>query len=142
MKNRGYKLAVIKHDAHNFDIDHPGKDTWQHTEAGADVVCISSPQKMALIKKTASELTLIEILRYIDNVDIVFTEGYKSEGKIKIEVFRKEAYDKPVCPQEELVAIVSDDIVYDGLPRFSLFAPALMADFLEKIFLSQHRAAQ
>ncbi|MBP2653440.1 MAG: mobB [Firmicutes bacterium] len=142
MKRRGYKLAVIKHDAHSFDIDHPGKDTWQHAEAGADVVCISSPQKMALIKKTVPELTLLEILQHINDVDIIFTEGYKSEGKIKIEVFRKTAYDKPVCHQEELLAIVSDDIIYEGLPRFSLLDPAPIADFLEEKFLIKHRTQQ
>ncbi|MBP2651183.1 MAG: mobB [Firmicutes bacterium] len=135
MKRREYKLAVIKHDAHNFDIDHPGKDTWQHSQAGADVVCISSPKKMALIQQPPQELTLPEILTYIKNVDIIFTEGYKYEGYNKIEVFRKTVYAKPVCPQDQLIAIVSDDAIYEGLPRFGLSEQTAMADFLIKKFM-------
>lgn len=51
LKLKNYKLAVIKHDAHSFEIDKPGKDTWRHAQAGADIVAISSPEKVALIEK-------------------------------------------------------------------------------------------
>ncbi len=51
LKGRGYRIGVVKHDAHRFDIDHPGKDSHRLTEAGADTMLISSPEKLALIKK-------------------------------------------------------------------------------------------
>ena len=55
LKERGYRVGVIKHDAHRFDIDHPGKDSHRLASAGADTMLISSPEKLALVKKhTAS----------------------------------------------------------------------------------------
>jgi molybdopterin-guanine dinucleotide biosynthesis protein B len=137
MKRRGHKLAIIKHDVHGFEMDHPGKDTWRHAQAGADVVCISSPDKVAVIAKVAQELPLSEVVKRVHDVDVIFTEGYKREGRTCIEIFRPPVADAPVCPQDELVAIVSDVPVYPGLPRFGLDDPAGMADFLETRFLSK-----
>jgi molybdopterin-guanine dinucleotide biosynthesis protein B len=130
MKTRGYKVATIKHDVHGFDIDKPGKDTWRHAQAGADVVCISSPQKMAMIKQVDQELLLDEVIAYIDGVDIIFTEGYKRESKRKIEVFRQAACDEPLCSKEELLAMASDVVLYDDVPQFSLEDASGMADFI------------
>jgi molybdopterin-guanine dinucleotide biosynthesis protein B len=135
MKRRGHKLAIIKHDVHGFEMDHPGKDTWRHAQAGADIVCISSPAKYAIIAKVAAEMPLAELAARIDGVDVIFTEGYKREGKTRIEIFRPPVADEPLCRQDELVAIVSDAPVYPGLPRFGLADPAAMADFIETRFL-------
>lgn len=132
LKSRGYRIATIKHDVHGFDIDKPGKDTWRHAQAGADIVCISSPWKMAMIKKVENELLLDEVIEYINGVDIIFTEGYKRESKRKIEVFRREACDAPLCSKEELLAVASDTVLYEDVPHFSVNDPAPMADFLEK----------
>ncbi|EAX47192.1 molybdopterin-guanine dinucleotide biosynthesis protein B [Thermosinus carboxydivorans Nor1] len=130
MKRRGYKVGTIKHDVHGFDMDRPGKDTWRHAQAGADVVCISSPAKMAMIKKVEQELTLDEVVSFVDGVDIIFTEGYKREGKRKIEVFRQAVCDRPLCSKEELLAVVSDVVLYDDVPHFGLDDAAPLADFL------------
>lgn len=132
LKSRGYKIATIKHDVHGFDIDKPGKDTWRHAQAGADIVCISSPWKMAMIKKVENELLLDEVVEYINGVDIIFTEGYKRESKRKIEVFRREACDAPLCSKEELLAVASDTVLHEGVPHFNVNDAAPMADFLEK----------
>lgn len=132
LKDRGYKVAIIKHDVHGFDIDKPGKDTWRHAQAGADIVCISSPWKMAMIKKVEEELPLDEIIAYIDGVDIIFTEGYKRENKRKIEVFRSEVCGMPICSKDELLAVVSDIVLHTDIPHFSLDNAVPMADFLEK----------
>jgi len=130
LKNRNYKVAILKHDVHGFEMDRPGKDTWRHAQAGADVVCISSPQKMAMIKKVDQELTLQEAVQYIDGVDIIFTEGYKREAVTRVEVFRSAACDSPLCQSDELLAMASDIVVYDNVPTFNLDDPAPMADFL------------
>lgn len=130
MKNRGYRVAVIKHDVHGFEMDKPGKDTWRHAQAGADIVCISSPQKMAMIKKVDEELSLDEVVSHIAGVDIIFTEGYKRESKKKIEIFRQLVSDTPLCSREELLAVVSDTRLYEEIPHFSLEDPTAMADFL------------
>jgi molybdopterin-guanine dinucleotide biosynthesis protein B len=130
MKQRGYKVAVIKHDVHGFEMDKPGKDTWRHAKAGADIVCISSPEKMAMIKKVDQELTLEQVAAHIEGVDLIFTEGYKREAKKKIEVFRQAASGSPLCQKDEAIAFASDTLLYEGAPHFSLEDPKEMADFL------------
>lgn len=61
LKKRGYKVGVIKHTKHQFEIDHPGKDTWRMTKAGADTVVIVSDKKLAMIRTTNYQ-TLISSL--------------------------------------------------------------------------------
>jgi molybdopterin-guanine dinucleotide biosynthesis protein B len=92
LKKRGYKVGVIKHTKHQFEIDHPGKDTWRMTKAGADTVVIASDKKLAMIRITNNEpitTNLDELVEWLfPDVDIVITEGYKRENKPKIEVTR------------------------------------------------------
>lgn len=109
LKSRGCRVATVKHDVHGFDLDRPGKDTWRHAQAGADTVIISSPQKMALIKKVDQELTLDQVISYLTDVDLIITEGYKRAGKPKIEVFQSELHrDLLSTPNEGLFAVASD----------------------------------
>ena len=108
LKERNIKLAVIKHDAHSFEMYKPGKDTWRHAQAGADIIVISSPEKFAMIEKRKKELTLDEIADRIEGVDLILTEGYKKEDKAKIEVFRSSVNTKLLCEPHELIAIASD----------------------------------
>lgn len=136
MKRRGFKVAVIKHDAHGFEMDRPGKDTWRHARAGADVVCIAAPGKMAMISRLEEQLPLRELARRIEGVDIILTEGFKAEALIKIEVLRRAAGLEPVCPPQELTAIVTDGGGYGALPCFSPDDPAAMAGFLTERFLT------
>jgi molybdopterin-guanine dinucleotide biosynthesis protein B len=132
LKDRGYRVATIKHDVHGFEMDKPGKDTWRHAQAGADVVCISSPDKMAMIKKVDQELLLDEVIAFITDVDIIFTEGYKRESKQKIEVYRQAVCDRPLCNKQDLLAIATDMHLYDDIPQFSLEDAKEMAQFLEE----------
>lgn len=141
LKGRGHRVGVIKHDAHGFEIDHPGKDTWRHAQAGADVVCIASPAKYAMIAKVEREPFLAELAARIDGVDVILTEGYKREGRVKIEVFRRAACVAPVCPAAELVAMVGDVEVYPGLPLVGLDDPEGMADFIETRYLGNEKGA-
>ncbi|QDR81078.1 molybdopterin-guanine dinucleotide biosynthesis protein B [Sporomusa termitida] len=131
LKYRGHKVAVIKHHHNDFEIDVPGKDTWRHTQAGADTVCLVSPAKVAMIRKTDQELPLDQIAGFIDNVDIIITEGYKQEPKPKIEVYRQAAGNQPLGAKPELLAVVSDTILYKDVPHFPLDDPGPMAALLE-----------
>lgn len=121
LKEDGIRVAAIKHDAHRFDMDKPGKDTWRMAQAGADVVVISSSEKMAMIEKVSEEKSLDEIVAMLPEVDIVLTEGYKSGDKPKIEVYRSEVHKERLCSPDELLAIVSD-VVWDDLdvPQYQL----------------------
>ena len=138
LKARGIRLAIIKHDAHSFEIDHPGKDTWRHAQAGADVVAISSPGKVAIIEKLEQELRLDEVIARISGVDIIITEGFKREHKPKIEVFRSAAHKELLCRPDELVAIASD-IPWDlGVPCYDIDDFQGVADEIEK-FMRGHQ---
>ena len=139
LKTRGYRVATVKHDVHGFEMDQPGKDTWRHAQAGADVVCISSTEKMAMIKKVGQELALDDVLAYITDVDIVFTEGYKQERKQKIEIYRKAVCDTPLCPKSDLLAIATDTHLYDDIPQFSLDDAGELALFLEAAILKPNQ---
>jgi molybdopterin-guanine dinucleotide biosynthesis protein B len=120
LKKKNIKIAVIKHDVHNFEMDKPDKDTWRHSQAGADIIAISSPQKFAMIEKRESELTLEEIIERIKGVDLIITEGYKKENKPKIEVFRRAVQTTLLCEPHELIAIASDVTFDIGVPCYCI----------------------
>jgi len=145
LKRRGYKVATIKHDVHGFDIDIPGKDSWRHSRAGADVTVISSSKKIAVIKKLVGELTLDEIAEcYLSDVDIIIAEGFKRQDKPKIEVYRPDVHDSLLCSPEELIALVG---LPDGqreasmldVPRFDREDAGGVADIIEERFLGKKR---
>lgn len=131
MKRRGYKVGIIKHHGHDFEIDVPGKDTWRHSRAGADTVCISSPFKTAIIIKTDNEMNIDDIVKFMPGVDIIFTEGYKRGSKPKIEIYRQSVCEKPVAAKEELIALVSDVKLYEDIPYFGLEDVVSLADYIE-----------
>ena len=139
LKGRGYRVGIVKHDTHGFDIDHEGKDTWRHKQSGADTVAISCPWKMSVIRDVREEMTLDQIVAaHFDDVDIVLTEGYKRGGKPQIEVFRTAAHDTPLHRAGEestLVAMVSDAAVDLGVPLFDLEDVTGLADFIERTFI-------
>ena len=135
LKKRGYRVATIKHDVHGFDIDHPGKDTWKHGQAGSDIVMISSPEKFAMIEKVQTEYSLDEIVSKINNVDIIITEGYKRENKPKLEVYRAEAADRLLCEEHELFGLVTDTKFDNKVPQFSFEAIEKLVDHIIELFL-------
>jgi molybdopterin-guanine dinucleotide biosynthesis protein B len=89
LKERGIIVAVIKHDAHNFEIDKPGKDSWRLAQAGADIVAISSKEKFAYIDMRGGEQSLEQLVNTISGVDIILTEGFRTVNMPKIEVYRQ-----------------------------------------------------
>jgi len=133
-KRRGWRVAILKHDVHGFEMDQPGKDTWRHAQAGADVVAISSPHKIAILEKVADEQPLDEVLARIQGVDVIFTEGYKHGDKPKIEVFRSAVHQELFSKPEELLAIVSDVSFDNGVPCFGLDDASGICDLIEETF--------
>jgi molybdopterin-guanine dinucleotide biosynthesis protein B len=143
IKGRGYSVGTLKHDAHDhFEIDHEGKDTWRHREAGAQTVAISSPSRFALTKVTETELDIDTIIAaYFSKEDLVLTEGYKGGNKAKIEICRKELQSEPLCSTaDRLLAVVSDFSVSRDVPHFKLEDISGIADFIEDRFLRKTTA--
>ena len=134
---RGHRVGTIKHDVHGFDIDHQGKDSWRHKQAGAHTVSISSPNKVAIIKDVDEEETIDRLaMTYFKDVKLILTEGYKKENKPKIEVFRSTVHREPLCKRDDnLIAVMSDTPLDLGVPRFELDDIRGIADFVENRFL-------
>jgi molybdopterin-guanine dinucleotide biosynthesis protein MobB len=140
LKGRGYRVGAIKHDAHRFDIDHPGKDSHRLTQAGADTMLITSQEKLALIKMHDSSPPLEELVAtYMSDVDIVVTEGFKMSPLPKIEVHRRERSPTLLCRGEQndpmLVAVASDEPLDLDVPVLDLNDINGVTDFVERTFL-------
>ena len=136
LTGRGLTLATVKHAHHEFDIDHPGKDSHRHREAGASEVIVASSRRWAHIKELPDqdEPPLDELLKHIGHVDLVLVEGYKHGTHPRLEV-RRADQDAPLLAESrsEFRAIVSDGPIINApvpvLPRNDV--PAI-ADFILK----------
>ncbi len=139
LKSRGYRLGVIKHAHHGFEIDRKGKDSYRHKKAGADAVLIVSPQRIAMIKDQEEPTSLDHVIKYLDDVDLVIAEGFKKEKLPKIEVFRKAAHAEPAClGDENLIAFVTDSNFEVDVPTFKFDNVEGLSDFIEASFLHDH----
>ena len=143
LKSRGFRVGAVKHDAHSFRIDHEGKDSWRLTEAGADTMLITSPEKIAMVKQNpqGAEPPLNEtIAAYCDDLDILLTEGFKRSSMPKIEVYRSGRSDKLLCRGEEhdptLIAVASDCPLTLDVPVFDINNAVGLCDLIVKNFLS------
>ena len=136
LKRRGYRVATIKHDAHQFEIDHPGKDSYRHFQAGADWTVIGSPTKLASVRRLTHELTLDEIAATITGVDIILTEGYKREAKNRVEVSRRALTTELITLPGELLALATDYAIDLGVPVFDLNDAAGLVDLIERQVLT------
>lgn len=135
LKKRGYRIGTIKHTAHDFDMDKKGKDSWRHKAAGADTVIVASRGKIVMVKdENISGLKSIE--KYFDNVDLVITEGFKKENRPKIEIYRSNKSNPPLCQNDKtIIALVTDTDLLVNIPVFGLEAINSLADMIEKNYL-------
>ncbi|EFU41306.1 molybdopterin-guanine dinucleotide biosynthesis protein B [Paenibacillus vortex V453] len=86
LKQHGIRTAVIKHDAHGFDMDHEGTDTYKFREAGAEGIAIASPGRTAVMRET--ELGLESLIPLYMDFDMVLVEGYKKMAYPKLVLLR------------------------------------------------------
>jgi molybdopterin-guanine dinucleotide biosynthesis protein B len=111
LNRRGFSVSTIKHAHHNFDLDQPGKDSYEHRAAGAEEVLVASANRVALMRELrgAPEPSLAELLRLLRDVDLVLVEGFKRDPLPKIEVFRAANGKPPLYPDDRnIVALISD----------------------------------
>lgn len=139
LRRRGYRVAVIKHDTHGFEIDVPGTDSYRFRERGAEVVGISSPDKYVWLNSISEERPLPDLIRQIrEPVDLVITEGFKKQDAPKIEVSRRARSTELVSTPDELVGIASDQR-FPGypVPQLALDDFGGLADLVERRILAQ-----
>ncbi|UTA48922.1 molybdopterin-guanine dinucleotide biosynthesis protein B [Simiduia sp. 21SJ11W-1] len=109
---RGLRISTVKHAHHNCDIDQPGRDSFQHREAGAHQVLLASSKRWALMQELRDEPEpeLDALLPQLAPVDLVVVEGFKLAGHPKIQVIRSANNRAPLPEQaQNLVAIATDD---------------------------------
>lgn len=130
---RGLSVSTLKHAHHRFDVDVPGKDSWEHRRAGAQQVMVSSGARWALMTelRSAREPTLPELVARMDAVDLLIVEGFKRDAHPKIEVHRA-ANAKPWMRPEMpgIVAVASDVPPPYDLPHAHLDDVEAVADLV------------
>ena len=137
---RGYRVGALKHDAHSFDIDYPGKDSHRLTEAGSLTMLITSAEKLAVVKKHSGSPPAEELVQtYLPDMDIVLIEGFRASGFPKIEIHRKGRKDPLICRGENrdpaLLAVASDEPLELDVPVLDLNDPRTVTDFIERNLL-------
>lgn len=142
LRRRGLRVSVVKHAHHSFDMDHPGKDTWRHREAGAFEVVAASDKRLMLVREfeQPTEFTVHHLVAELRaDVDWVLVEGFRHSDLPKIEVWRAPApgqlAKQVLYPQDPFVAAVATDTpqalpIPTQLPVLNLNAPEQVVDWL------------
>jgi molybdopterin-guanine dinucleotide biosynthesis protein B len=131
---RGLAISTVKHAHHDFDIDRPGKDSYEHRAAGAKEVMVASSVRWALIHegRGESEPSLDDLVQRMAPVDLILIEGFKSENYEKLEVHRPALGKKLLCVDDAAVVALASDAPIDGieLPVLDLDDVVAIADFI------------
>ncbi len=131
LKKRGVRVAVIKHDGHDFDIDHEGTDSDRFTRAGADVSGIFSDTHTAILLNGHIEAEkLIFLISMSGTADLIITEGCKKGKWPKILLYRESSGKPMAADPDTCAAVVSDVQVQTSAPVFPLSDPDALAEFL------------
>ena len=131
---RGLTVSTIKHAHHDFDIDRPGKDSYEHRQAGASEVMISASKRWALMHEVQNEgePSLDALIARMTPVDLLLVEGFKWHAHPKLEIHRPEI-GKPLLLNDdpEIIAIASDcKLANLSVPVFELNDVIGIADFI------------
>src|SRR5688500_9349051 len=122
LKLQGQRVSVVKHAHHKFDIDHPGKDTHRHREAGAFEVVVASDKRLALIREfeQPAQLNVHHLLAELyEGVDWVLVEGFKHSNLLKVEIWRADAGKPARYPDDDFIVAIATDSA-DRLPQSTL----------------------
>ena len=139
LKKSNYRVSVIKHAHHNFDIDQPGKDSYEIRKSGAENMLISSKNRWALMHENMNnnELTLIDLINLLGKIkyDLILVEGFKAESFPKIELYRKEvSKDRGLLSSSDknIVAIATEQKtkLETSLPVLDINNPQNIVDFI------------
>ena len=134
LAGRGVRVATLKHAHHAFDVDTPGKDSYEHRKAGACEVIVSSARRWVQMHEVGdgAEATLAQLLARLSPCDLVLVEGFKTGQHPKIEVFRRAVGKTPLHPEDKrIVAIASDESFPGaGIPTVDINDIAAVAEVI------------
>lgn len=148
LRARGLILGLIKHAHHDFDLDQPGKDSFELRKAGASKVLITSSRRRAMVTDHASpmEPRLDQELRHLDQegLNLILVEGFKREAYPKLELHRAALTTPFQYPSDtSILALITDMPPLDGLaiPCININDPEAIADFIMTRFLPEAERA-
>lgn len=137
LKLAGQRVSVVKHAHHTFDIDHEGKDSWRHREAGAFEVVIASDRRLAKIREfeVHAAPTVHQLINELYDCDWVLVEGFKHASLPKIEIWRAATGQPAQYPDDPFVVAVCTDTPAllpqpTALPVLDLNSADAVAEFL------------
>ena len=136
LASRGIQVGVIKHAHHNFDIDKPGKDSYELRKAGARQMLVASGRRWALMTETVGDADprLDSLIGHLDTegIDLVLVEGFKHVPFPRIELHRPSLGYSLLFPEDSnIIAVATDEPVETGdLPRLDLNNAAAIAEFI------------
>lgn len=131
----GLVVSTVKHAHHAFDVDHEGRDSWRHRQAGAREVLVSSGERWALMHELrgAPEPPLSELLAKLAPADLVLIEGFKRDRHPKIECFRAEAGHALIAPDDSTIRAIAADCPLEApVPVLDLDDTEAIAGFILK----------
>ncbi|MES9964305.1 MAG: molybdopterin-guanine dinucleotide biosynthesis protein MobB [Candidatus Sedimenticola sp. 20ELBAFRAG] len=144
LRGRGLRVGMIKHAHHDFDIDTPGKDSYELRKAGASEMLIASGRRWALMVDMDREgdPVLQDMLDRLDqgNLDLVLVEGFKHEAFPKIELHRPVVGKPLIFPEDkDVIAVASDGELAQStdLPRLNINNIDSIAEFVVNTFLDK-----
>ena len=106
-KEKGLRVAVLKHDGHDFEPDVPGTDTYRQLQAGAYGTAVFSKGKYMLVKQQP-QISEKELMEFFPEADLILLEGFKYSTYPKIEIVRKGNSAESVCNPKRLMAIATN----------------------------------
>lgn len=101
----GLRVAVIKHDAHDFEPDVPGTDSWKHRHAGAHWTAVVSPGRTAFFEERGTELE--ELLLRMKEADLILVEGFKRKAYPKLVLIQSEEHLSILDELESVMAVIT-----------------------------------
>lgn len=152
LTSRGYRVGSIKyHGSPKFDIDTEGKDSWRHMQAGSVHTIIASKSKIAEIQLIDHEKEFDELIKRMEDVDIVLIESYRhSVDTPAINIYRRtNPKDEQSRPWESPEAFLNPNIIGivtdideaasrahdEGKPLFGFNDVEKICDLIERLTL-------
>lgn len=144
--SEGLRVGIIKHAHHSFEVDTPGKDSFELRHAGASPVMLCSSRRRVIMTDhpTPIEPSLNEELRHLnqEGLDLLLVEGFKREAFPKIELHRPSLGHPLLYPVDSrIIGIATDHELLPAppIPCLDLNQPSAVADFILRRFLSEAR---
>ncbi len=138
---KGLKVSIIKHLRHEFQVDHPGKDTWRYREAGAAGAGIINVNSFAVFADHEGDMTPQRMAdRFFPDADLVIIEGDRESSASKIEVIG-DSGEEPLFRSgvKNITALVCDHQTDSSLPTFGRNEVQDVGRYIERTLLEGRR---